>query len=455
MATPKSSPTPRKYFLDNLRSYCTAHVIVHHTAGAYGRGGAEGPHSACFDKPSALLTAFLAVDQAFGLGQFFWLSGYLSAESLTRSTNSKFVRNKILRLGIQTLFYSAFLHPLWPVFQLRKWDWASIKKAYSEAFPNFKGAAGPAWYTATLLLFDLCAAFSRRFLYIWGLGQLKSSKVQSLSKLYVLLCRWGWLVVATGSFFIRTRYPPGKGLPTIDVQPAYILQNVYAYGLGHLAFATKKPRMAGLLESDVPDYDPLKSSPRLSLGKAVAFSLGTLPLLLLPGLLKRLGSKKTDLPVENEADSKKTGSVDLSDPDRKKASSLAGTEVDSTLAGWTTAAAIYAIWNELCFNSIGPAHVNYFERNKNHPAKQKLWSPRYSYGAFLLHPPISWAIGESIDALLCPGGKQNKPAWMNTRVWQNFGPLLMTGVVGTADIVASYATSMLLVDYVPGVGKLM
>ncbi|ORY65434.1 acyltransferase 3 [Pseudomassariella vexata] len=424
MATPKPNPTSRRHYLDQLRTYCTAHVIVHHTAGAYGYGGAEGPHSACFDKSSPLLTAFLAVNLAFGLGQFFWLSGFLSAESLSRSTDSKFVKSKLLRLGVPTLLYSAFLDPLFAVFRLRQWDFDSIKKAYIEAFLKFRGACGSAWYTATLLVLDLCAVLFKRCLYIWGLGKLKSSKLRSLTQLYVMLCRWGWLVVAGGSFLIRTRWPPGKKLPIIDVQQAYLLQYIYAYGLGHLAFHARKPRMVGLLERDVPDYTPLKPSPRLSLGKAVAFSLGTLPILLLPGFLKK---EKTGPP--------------------------AGSEMGSNLAGWTTAAAFYALWNELCFNSIGPAQVNYFERNQNQPAKRKLWSPRYSYGAFLLHPPVSWAIGEGVDALLCAEGKQ--PAWMKSRVWKDLGPILMTGVVGTADLVASFATSMLLVDYVPGVGKLI
>ncbi|KAF7532417.1 hypothetical protein G7054_g7991 [Neopestalotiopsis clavispora] len=441
MATPKSGPPSRKHYLDNLRSYCTAHVITHHTAGSFGVGGPDGPPSALFDKPSPLLTGVLAYDLAFGLSEFFWMSGFLSAESLSKSTDFKFAKGKLLRLGLPALFSTLALDPLLPIIQGRKLDWTAVKKAYTNAFRNFKGITGSAWFTATLLALDLCAALFKRLIYIWSLGGGRSPKLQNLGKLYDMICRYGWMAVAAGSFLIRTKFPPGMKMPIIDAQPAYLLQYAYAYALGHLAYQAKKPRLISMLEKGIPEYNPAKPSAKLSILKPVLFSLATLPIVLLPSYVNtwRSKSKASDASEETEGKDKKPRHTEKG--------------VGLSLGGWTATAALYAIWTEMAFNITAPPHTNYFERNKNHPAKTKLFSPRYSYGAFLFHGPVSWVIGETVDAVLCPGGKKRE--WMKSRLWEEFGPLIMSGVVGGADVVASFGASVLLTDYVPGLNKLI
>ncbi|KAK8066682.1 hypothetical protein PG997_013429 [Apiospora hydei] len=453
--TKPSPPTRprRKHYLDNLRNFGTAHVILHHTAASYGYGGGpNGPHSACFDKASPLVTACLAVDLAWGLGQFFWISGYFSAESLTKSSDAKFIKNKLMRLGAPALLYSIFLHPLQAVFELPKWDWASVKKAYVDAFLKFKGAVGSAWHSATILSLDLLVVLLKRFVYVMGLRQMLSAKSPRLGQLYVQLCRWGWTAVAAGSFLIRTKFPPGRKMPLIDVEPSFVLQYAYAYAMGHLAYHAKKPRLMSLVEGGLPDYTPKNTSPKLSLLKASAFAAATLPVLFVPGMVEKYLSRKKTAPADS--DKKQPSSPEGSGMNNEKADQTPDiTSETNLLAGWTTTAALSAIWAEVLFNTISPAHINYMERNHSTPTKMKLWSPRYAYGAFLLHSPVSWVIGETVDSVLCPDGK--KPDWMESKVWQNYGPLIMSGVVGTADVVASYATSMFLIDYVPGVGRFL
>lgn len=446
MATPKSGVPSRKHYLDNLRSYSTAHVITHHTAASFGVGGPDGPPSAMFDKPSPLLTGVLAYDLAFGLSEFFWMSGYMSGESLSRSTDWKFTKGKILRLGIPAVVSTLLLDPLLPVIQGRKFEWAAFKKAYTDAFRNFRGITGSAWFTATLLALDLCAVLLKRFAYIFRLGGARSPKLRTLSKLYDVLCRYGWLAVAAGSFLIRTRFPPGMSMPVIDAQPAYLLQHAYAYALGHLAFRTKKPRLSSMVERGVGEYDPTRASPRLSLIKPIVFAMATLPVVLLPTYIEKMRSKKVQKKADVGSESGKTETADQGE----KADEPKYTEkgVGISLGGWNATAALYALWTEMAFSTTAPAHISYFERNHNQSTKSSLFAPANSYGAFMLHGPISWVIGEAVDAVMCPGGKKRE--WMKSRLWEEFGPLLMSGVVGGVDVVASFQVSRMLSKYIPG-----
>jgi hypothetical protein len=418
MELSKPTSTHRFNSLDNLRSFLTALVVVHHTAGAY---GGTPPQSACFDKPSPSLLPVLAINQAFGLGSFFWISGRMSAQTLTKSSDWEFVKSKLWRLGIPTLLYSGFLDPLRTVLLYPRKDFQSNIKAYLKEALDFKGAPGSVWYTATLLIFDLLAVVLHRCRRLTRNGQLRPLDLSWLSRCYKLLSRWGWIAIACGSFLIGTKYPPGKRLSGIHVQPFYLLNYIFAYTLGHMAFHLGKTRMTGLF-----DQGPLS---RLSISKALALSLVTIPIVLLPGLMR-----------QKKQASKKEKEVTESD------------ETDLGLGGWNMTAALYATWNEFTFNILTPAVMSEFEVNYNQAPKWKIWSGRYSYAAYLLHAPISWASGHAVDRFLCPQGQ--RPVWMTSKAWEDLGPVAITGVVSMVDIVASFGMGLALVDYVPGADSL-
>lgn len=414
----------------------TTIVIINHTAAAYGGGGAN-PHSACFDKASPILLPYVAFHQAYGLGQFFWLSGHLTAQSLSKGSGREFLRSKLLRLGIPALLYSIFLEPLQAIALRPKQmgdlgDFRSKIKAYFKAVLDFKGwmapGSGTVWYTATLLIFDLSSLLLQRCLHLFSSGRARSAEFSTLAKSYALLCRWGWLLVAGSRFLVSTRFPLGKVLPVVNVQPYYLPQFIYGYVLGHMAFHLGKPRMASLFERQ---NQPLG---KLSMGKATAISLATLPIVLLPGFLKarRLKRKSESAKVpESPTDA----------------------ENDLELSGWNSTAALFALWNEFTLNTVAPAFMSLWADNHNKPGKWKLWSPRYAYAAYLLHSPISWFVGQGLDNLLCPQGK--RPAWMDSKTWQDLGPVLMTGAASTMDVVASFGAGLLLIGYVPGADSLL
>ncbi|KAM7199136.1 acyltransferase 3 [Rhypophila sp. PSN 637] len=403
-AAPTGLRPPRRHDIDNLRSFCTAHVIAHHTAIAYGGiSGAGLPpqaHSGLFDHASPLFTPFIATNLSYGMGLYFFLSGQMTAQSMSRSKSDwGLIRTKLWRLGMPALLYSALIDPVGAVIARPEKTLVGNLGLYVREVGKLDGVRGPVWYNATLIVFDICAVVLRRVLPCSGSPSLEFVKA------FRLLGRWGWLGVAGASFLLRTKLPPGEVIPVIGVDPAYLLQYIYGYALGHAAFHVG--------ERSIPGPE------NLSVYKAYAISLGTLPLLFLPGFLKGEGIG---------------GAVQL--------------------GGWNWAAAIYAVWNELSFYTLAPAVMQAFERNYNRPAGKGLWSPRYSYAAFLLHTLVSWVADLGLARLL-KRSDGTRPAWMSNRAWQAFGPLLVTAAMSAVDILGSFKLGQLLIDHVPGVGSLL
>ncbi|OIW26907.1 hypothetical protein CONLIGDRAFT_717103 [Coniochaeta ligniaria NRRL 30616] len=424
----------RKYWLDNLRGVMTTIVILNHTAAAYGGGGTH-PHPAGFARPSPVLLPYVAFHYAYGLGQFFWLSGNLTAASLSKGSWREFVKSKLLRLGLPALLYSVFLEPLQAVALRPRFLEGGLRanlRDYWRAVRDFKGwltpGAGTVWYTMTLLIFDLSTLVLQRCFRLFGSGRSKSAEFSRMARLYGQLCRWGWLVVAGSRFLVSTRFPFGYELPVVNVQPYYLPQHIYAYVLGYMAFYLGKPRMTSL-------YDR-QSGPlgKLSMAKASAISLAALPIVFIPSILRarRAANKKSEKSKDTVTPTDDTG---------------------LQLSGWTADAALFALWNEFTFSTVGPAFMSLWERNYNQPGKRRLWSPRHAYAAYLLHSPISWFVGQGLHTLMCRGG--DRPAWMDSETWQNLGPLVMTTTAGYIEVAASFGAGMLLIDHVPGAGAIL
>lgn len=456
MAPSKSSvPSGRKYWLDNLRSVMTTVMIINHTAAAYGGGGTHINRAGL--KQSPILVSAVAYSYAFGLGNFFWLSGYMTAKSLSKASWREFVTSKLLRLGLPSLLYSIFLDPL-QVVALRPRIQGTLRsnlKDYWKAILDFKGwltpGAGIVWYTMTLLIFDLSALLLKRCIHLFNHGRTKSSEFATLAKFYGQLCNWGWLVVAGSRFLIGTQFPLGYELPVINVQPFYLPQHIYGYLLGYLAFTLGKPRMSSLFDRQSGPFG------KLSVAKASAISLATLPLVLLPGWLRarrarKIGgrTKNTESPINATSNEHLTGwTSDETLFAPKKGESTSSLQ----LSGWTLDAAYFALWNEFAFATVGPAFMSLWENRHNQPGKRRVWSPRYAYAAYVLHSPISWFVGQGLHNLMCQGGE--RPAWMDSRTWQNLGPFVMTAAAGYIDVVAAFGTGLLLIDYVPGAGEIL
>jgi len=445
--SPTPPPPPRRHDLDNLRTFLIVFVAIHHTSIAYGGHGGWPFHSSCFPSDlTPVILPFEAVAQSCGMGLFFWISGRMSAHSLSHTTASKFVKRKLLRLGLPTVFYTVFVNPLVCAWTLERWDWETAWGELLQYWTDIRGVRGVVWYTAVLLVLDSCMALvvsitHRRRI---ALKDSSSSKYDWHRHFYRALSIWGWLLVATVSFFVRIWCPVGTNVEPLSVQPAYLTQYIFAYTLGFLSLQQGEERFTGPFDSqhtpstsNLPaDTDteaegqhiPTKveeTRTALPLRRALVISFLTLNLC---AIIPKLWAHVSGNPI-NHAD-------------------------DTGKGGLNASALTYAFWNEFSFIVLGPSVMHHFGRFHNSPAKSWLWQPRFSYGAYLLHPLLSVGVEVLVDGVLCRGGRgvcAGDVWWWRLLV----GPLVFTTIVGYLNAILAFVAARGLVGYVPGMKRVL
>ena len=97
----------RLHFADYLRVMLTVLVIAHHAGAAYGPTGGGWPVSSPQRTP--LLRPFYGVNPMFFMGLFFLLAGYFVPAAYERKGAAAFVKGRLVRLGLPTLFFALFV----------------------------------------------------------------------------------------------------------------------------------------------------------------------------------------------------------------------------------------------------------------------------------------------------------------------------------------------------------
>lgn len=428
MATSNNVISLRRHDLDNLRTFLTGLVTVHHTSLAYGGAGGWPFRSAAFPGDSPLLLSFNMVNQSFFMGIFFWISGRVSAQSLQKTTDlGAFIKNKALRLGVPALAYTLVVNPVVRLMTLPTLDASSVRKFLGAYYTGLRGVRGPIWYTATLLSFDAVAVLIRKLRGSPENNVRRPGKVD----VYEMLKRYGWLAVVIGNFLAKKRYPFGASLPIISAQPVHAFQYIYAYSLGYLSYSRDERTMKGTFDptlasikaegSKNPEMQNTKATKHISLVTALMMSSLSISLIFLPRYL------------------------DTGDWFNKTAEQLFG--------GWNLPSFIYVAWNELSFNLIGPALMSYFDQWHNKPATSSTWNARYSYAAFLLHTPVSVAIELLVEKFMF--SNVFSKSLNDNRLWQSTGPVVMTFTVGLASAWTSSFLGRKILEWIPSLKNII
>lgn len=448
MTTTNNVFSMRRHDLDNLRTFLTGLVVVHHTANSYGAPSPSPYVSAIVGTslPTGRLPLlyFTGFNQAFFMGVFFWISGRVSAQSLRRIDGNparsrwEFAKSKILRLGLPSIFYALVLNPIVHLASHSAWDIQAIKKDLAVYFSNLKGIRGPVWYTANLLILDLVTALLLPQYNDKSTSeqttQENSEKSAPVGEVTASPPAWnniakkyGWAVAAVTAFFLRLYYPVGRVLNPIGLQPSYAPQYPLAYVLG-FASLDLEPTFTGPFSATPADVkeegegaeDDSSAAHRSRRGliKASLISLGLIPLVFMPRLFG-FGF-----------------------------SGAQGIGAGGIFGGWNPYAFLYALWNEFSFVLVGPALMSYFRHCHNTKATSVLLQPRYSYGAFFMHMLVSTVIERTIDQFLVLDNSALSVV-TNSGVWKICGMSLMTAAVGMLNVMGSFATSKLMLDGLP------
>lgn len=225
--------TPEKasklFYIDNLKIFLTALVILHHTIIVYCAPGGwyytEKTTQMAAIVPS---TIFVSLNQSFFMGFFFLLAGYFTAPSYDRKGGWQFLGDRILRLGIPLLFYSFVLSPLlgYLVYYFAQDNHITYLQYLSgyHSWIDF----GVLWFVAALLLFTLLYVGAKHLITIKFKNPIPAPGTGTILIFAVFL---GIL-----TFLVRIVFPVGWVLKPFGFQLGHFPQYIVMFIIGLLAY---------------------------------------------------------------------------------------------------------------------------------------------------------------------------------------------------------------------------
>lgn len=221
---PKSKIT----YIDNLKVLMIVLVVLHHTFITYGApGGWYYVQKTTQEGALAMMTMFVAVNQSFFMGFFFFLSALFVPSSFNKKGPARFVSDRLLRLGVPLLVYSLILSPVLN-YTVEHYGYKR-HQSFAEYMSGYHHWIdfGVLWFVAALLLFTLLFVAWR------ALSRNPNAKVwpaPSVNK--ILLFALGLGIV---SFIVRIVFPVGWVLHPLGFQLGHFPQYIVLFILGLVA----------------------------------------------------------------------------------------------------------------------------------------------------------------------------------------------------------------------------
>ncbi|MGY4535620.1 surface polysaccharide O-acyltransferase-like enzyme [Mucilaginibacter sp. UYNi724] len=224
-------PKAKINYIDHLKVVLTMLVILHHTFIAYGApGGWYYTQKTTLAAAILPMTIFVAVNQAFFMGFFFFLSALFVPASYDKKGPVKFVTDRLVRLGVPLLFYSWVLSPF---LSFISYKWAQGHNiTYLQYLSGFDGWInfGVLWFVAALLLFTLLYVLYR---VIAGRVE-KPVALPSVTRIIVFA-----MCIGSLSYAVRIVYPVGWVLKPLGFQLGHFPQYISLFILGLIAAKNK------------------------------------------------------------------------------------------------------------------------------------------------------------------------------------------------------------------------
>jgi glucans biosynthesis protein C len=174
-ATRPTASSPSSLALDNLRAVVILIVLGFHSALAYLQWNQTKP--APFDAPPFAWRAFPVIDShrffpfdllcawqdVYLMSLLFFLSGLFAWPSLVRKSEWRFLRGRLLRLGLPYVSGVLIIIPaaIYPAFRLGGGHGLEDYPSTLYALPFWPN--GPLWFLWQLLALNIVAAFAHRF----------------------------------------------------------------------------------------------------------------------------------------------------------------------------------------------------------------------------------------------------------------------------------------------------
>lgn len=284
--------------------------------------------------------------QSFFMGLLFFVSAYFAAGSLARRGPGGFVRERLVRLGLPTLFYMLVIHPF-ILLGLNPWhhNFGPPATFYAHYLTSgrFLGSSGPLWFAVALLLFSLALAAGTRLRPASPPAAAPSGAPPSAGTLLGFA-----LALGLGSFAVRLVQPIGKNI--LNLQLCFFVQYIAWF-------------VAGLHAARHGWLVPLAASVRARRAGWLALVGGAIAMLV----LLAVGARN------------------------------APPEIFFGGAHWQAFG--LALWEQLTGLGLALGALALFARRGNTDTRALRWLADRSFGVYVLHAPVLVALAMAFRAL--------------------------------------------------------
>ena len=342
-ADARSKATGRLLFVDNIRVLLTVLVLLHHLMIIYAGSGSWGLYEeGREDTISAVLgTWFCAVNQAYFMGLFLLISAYFVPGSYDRKGAGRFLRDRLIRLGIPLLVYSWIIDPLTRYLIPRLTGGQGLPwQAYLPGRQEAVIGAGPLWFVEVLLIFSLVYALWRALFRPQATTPAAELKFPHSVAIALLA-----LVLGVAGFLVRLWHPIDWSFQPLNLQLPFFAQYIALFVLGLLAY--RRNWLLGLPEA----------TGRLWLRIGFVLILLFVPLALLGNAME------SDEPFKG---------------------------------GWHWQAMAYAVWESFLCLAMCIGLVYLFRRYGDRQGKLARFLSPNAYAAYVIHGPVITATALAI-----------------------------------------------------------
>ena len=239
----QDTPQNRLIFIDNLRVFLTVLVVAHHAGQPYGPTGGEWP---IFNpERAAILGPFFAVNAAFFMGLFFFISGYFLPAASDRKGAKRLLYSRFRRLGIPVLFFSLVIFP--PVLYILANPPVSFPTFFIELYVNQREIeVAHLWFLMHLLCYAIGYVIWQGF---FPKRQLSTIQIPGHGLIFAYL-----LSLSLVTFLVRIEYPIDRWIHLFGFLPtevAHLPQYASLFILGIIAchhnWLRRMPTSRGLI----------------------------------------------------------------------------------------------------------------------------------------------------------------------------------------------------------------
>jgi glucan biosynthesis protein C len=233
--TERSKTSSRLLYVDNMRTFLTILVLLHHIMIVYAASGSWPYTEGRQDLVTTIVgNIFCTINQAYFMGLFLLISAYFVPGSNDRKGTARFWKDRLVRLGIPLVIYSWLVHPLFYYWFLRVTE--GLRTPLWDFYPEYFSygyliGVGPLWFVETLLILTLFYAVWRQVARPRPVEQLHQASFPSNRTLALFA-----LSMALASFVVRLKFPMDWNFKPMNLQLPYFAQYVAMFIAGLVAY---------------------------------------------------------------------------------------------------------------------------------------------------------------------------------------------------------------------------